>query len=353
MAQNPGDDNGWWGNLFVQQSETEQILNKGFIVEAESEVYVSARANSDGEQYQAGAIVSKGKSGLGTRFRAGMFQNQNSGHIGFISVMASEDLTKVSFNFTKIVETIGGPKVIDSPLIIDLNKGESYVLASRGTGIGEDFSGNELIGTLVSSTKPIVVNTGSASGSFETETGGQDYGMDQIVGSDLVGSEYIFIRGNGNDGWENVLIIADQNNTEILVNGQSYGTLAKAGDYFIIEGNQFSSQSAGGNMYVSSANLDHKLFAFQGTGSVYEAFPSAAAANQGMFFVPPLNCSSKGDVDNIAFIDIILQKLSETIQKVKNATILIEGHTDNQSIQNEVLLDNWEIKTTLLIWLKN
>jgi gliding motility-associated-like protein len=330
LAQNPGDDNGWWGNLFVQQSETEQILNKGFIVEAESEVYVSARANSDGEQYQAGAIVSKGKSGLGTRFRAGMFQNQNTGHIGFISVMASEDLTKVSFNFTKIVETIGGPKVIDSPLIIDLNKGESYVLASRGTGIGEDFSGNELIGTLVSSTKPIVVNTGSASGSFETETGGQDYGMDQIVGSDLVGSEYIFIRGNGNDGWENVLIIADQNNTEILVNGESYGTLAKAGDYFIIEGNQFSSQSAGGNMYVSSANLDHKLFAFQGTGSVYEAFPSAAAANQGMFFVPPLNCSSKGDVDNIAFIDKVGNKTFEgavSFITKKNATILINGNS--------------------------
>ena len=334
LAQNPGDNNGWWSTLFIEQSETEQILNKGFIVEAESEVYISvrvnSRVNSDGEQYQAGAIVSKGISGLGTRFRAGMFQNQNTGHIGFISVMATEDLTKVSFTFTKTVETIGGPKIIDLPLIIDLNKGESYVLASRGTGIGEAFSGNELIGTLVSSTKPIAVNTGSASGSFAIETGGQDYGMDQIVGSDLVGSEYVFIRGNGNDGWENILIIADQNNTEILVNGGTYGTLAKAGDYFIIEGNQFSSQSAGGNMYVSSANLDHKLFAFQGTGSVYEDLPSAAAANQGMFFVPPLNCSSKGDVDNIAFIDKIGNKTFEGAVSFitrKNAAILINGNS--------------------------
>ena len=328
LAQDPGDNNGWWSNLFIEQSETEQILNKGFIVEAKSEVYVSARVNSDGNQFQAGAIVSKGKSGLGTRFRAGMFQNQNSGHIGFISVMATEDLTKVSFTFTKTVETIGGTKTIDFPLIIDLSKGESYVLASTGRGSGGDFLGNELIGTLVSSDKPIVVNTGSASGSFETSTGGQDYGMDQIVGSDLVGSEYIFIRGNGYDGWENVLIIADQNNTEILVNGQSYGTLAKAGDYFIIEGDQFSSQSPGGNMYVRSANLDHKLFAFQGTGSVYD-LANAAAANQGMFFVPPLNCSSKGDVDNIAFIDKIGNKTFEgavSFITKKNATILINGN---------------------------
>ena len=206
------------------------VLNKGFIVESESEVYVSVRANSDGQQYQAGALVSKGKSGLGTRFRAGMFQNQNSSHIGFISVMASEDLTQVAFNFTKNIETTGGPKTTETPLLVNLNKGESYILASQG-GFG-----NELIGTLVTSNKPVIVNTGSASGSFEESIGGQDYGFDQIVGSDLVGSEYIFIRGNGRDGWENVLIIADQDNTEILVNGESYGTIAKAGDYIIIEG---------------------------------------------------------------------------------------------------------------------
>jgi hypothetical protein len=65
LAQDPGNNNGWWSNLFVESSETEQILNKGFIVESESEVYVSVRANSDGQQYQAGALVSKGKSGLG------------------------------------------------------------------------------------------------------------------------------------------------------------------------------------------------------------------------------------------------------------------------------------------------
>ena len=184
LAQNPGNNNGWWSNFFVQSSETEMVLNKGFIVESESEVYVSVRANSDGQQYQAGALVSKGKSGLGTRFRAGMFQNQNSSHIGFISVMASEDLTQVAFNFTKNIETTGGPKTTETPLLVNLNKGESYILASQG-GFG-----NELIGTLVTSNKPVIVNTGSASGSFEESIGGQDYGFDQIVGSDLVGSEY-------------------------------------------------------------------------------------------------------------------------------------------------------------------
>jgi hypothetical protein len=243
--------------------------------------------------------------------------------------MASEDLTQVSFNFTEDRETINGSKLASTPLNITLNKGESYVLASQAVFDGSFANGNELIGTLVTSNKPVVVNTGSASGSFADFTNGQDYGFDQLVGSDLVGSEYIFIRGNGRDEWENILIIADQDNTEILVNGQSYQTIAKAGEYLIIEGDKYSSNVAGANMYVNTKNKDHKLFAFQGTGSVYEESAMAAAANQGMFFVPPLNCSSKGDVDNIAFIDKVGNKTFEgavTFITKKNASILVNGN---------------------------
>ena len=64
-----------------------------------------------------------------------------------------------------------------------------------------------LIGTLITSNKPIVVNTGSTNGSFHNGNG-RDYGIDQIVGADKIGSEYIFVKGDGSDGWENVLIVA-------------------------------------------------------------------------------------------------------------------------------------------------
>ena len=317
LADDPGDTNGWWSNLFVELDQTEQILNKGFIIEAESEVYVSVRMNSDGQQYQAGALVSKGKSGLGTRFWAGMLQNQTALHVGFVSVMATEDQTVISYNFSKDINTIGGEKKVGIPLLVTLDKGESYILASQEFQDG-------LIGTSITSTKPIVVNSGSASGSFETSTGGQDYGIDQIVGADLVGSEYIFIRGNGNNGWENVLLIADQDNTEVIVNGTSIATL-NTGGYVILEGDNYSSELPGANMYVKTKDPNHKLFAYQGTGNVYNS-GFAAAANQGMFFVPPLNCSAKGDVDNIASIDKVGNKVFEgavTFITKKGATIRI------------------------------
>jgi len=317
LAEDPEDDDGWWSNMVVKSSETEKILSKGFIIESSSEIYVSVRLNAVGGDgaYHAGALVSKGLSALGTRFRAGMFKNRQNNQLGFISVMATEDLTKVSFDLKEGVLTTAQL----NDYSIDLNKGESFVISN-------DENEYSLIGTLVTSNKPIVMNSGSATGSFAEDQGGQDYGIDQIVGDNLVGSEYIFIRGNGEDEWENVLLIADQDNTEILINGEPYGDPLSSGDYFIVEGNNFSPN---GNMYVNTVNEDHKLFAYQGIGSVYESNNNnSRAATQGMFFVPPLNCSSKGDVDNIASIDKVGSKEFEgavSFVTKKNSTISING----------------------------
>ena len=49
-------------------------------------------------------------------------------------------------------------------------------------------------------------------------------------------------------------------------------------------------------MYVST---NKNVFAYQGIGG------TTSEANQGMFFVPPLNCGSQGDVDNIPEINRI------------------------------------------------
>ena len=42
--------------------------------------------------------------------------------------------------------------------------------------------------------------------------------IDQIVGDDKIGNEYIFVRGNGLNGWENILIVAHENNTDVFIN---------------------------------------------------------------------------------------------------------------------------------------
>ena len=113
-----------WGEIFVEDSEVETVLNKGFIITADSEIYVSYRFVSSSLN-QAGALVSKGLSALGTRFRAGMLQNQSSSHIGFISVMATENRTTINFELPGSVQTTGGK----SDHSITLEKFQSYIIS--------------------------------------------------------------------------------------------------------------------------------------------------------------------------------------------------------------------------------
>ena len=295
---NLGDNqNDQFGYLFAQPNSQEQILTQhGFIIEADEEIYVSARFIARSNNH-GGALVSKGESALGNRFRTGSLQ-VGGDHMSFFSLMATDDNTFVTINLPAGVASLAG--TTGTINVGPLNRGQSYI-------IGNNETRNGIIGSLIESTKPIVVNTGSGVGSFSPGVpgaGGQDFGVDQIVGVDLVGSEYIFVKGNGRDSWENVLIIADQNNTKININGSPYSDGAgnqitlNEGEFIVIEGDQY----VNGNMYVSTDNKDDKLFAYQGLGDVY-GVAQYPAANQGMVFVPPLSCGTSGNVNNIANID--------------------------------------------------
>ena len=306
-----------WGEIFVQEDEAEVILNKGFVITADEEIYVSYRFVSSSYN-QAGAIVSKGISSLGTRFRAGMLQNYDGSHLGFISVMATENNTIIDFDLPGSVQTTGG----QNDHSITLNKFQSYFIVNKDNI-------NSLNGSLITSDKPISVNSGGF-GSFDSSSAGQDYGVDQIVGSTIVGSEYIFIKGIASNNIETVLIIADQDNTNINVNGEVLNDISgdpvilNSGEYVYIKGDKFID----GNLYVNTDNLNDKLFAYQGTGKTYTS--PYEGANQGMYFVPPLNCATKGDVDNIASINEIGGRVFDDQATVSfitkdNAEVYING----------------------------
>ena len=57
-----------------------------------------------------------------------------------------------------------------------------------------------LIGMLIESDKNIAVISGGANGSMTETYTGRDQGVDQIVGLDKIGNEFIFIEGNPDDG---------------------------------------------------------------------------------------------------------------------------------------------------------
>jgi len=293
--------------LFVDSRVTSVVhADKGYVIEADDVIYVSIRvlANNSGDTStptQAGSLVSKGASALGTTFRAGMFTNENPApnhfnYLNFISVMATENNTVVNFDDMPIGLSIKNFNILtSSSFFVNLKEGESYIIATNASD--NNINKDGLIGTLITSDKPIVVNIGSTNGSFH-DGGGRDYGLDQIVDISKVGTEYIFVRGNGSDNWENVLIVAHEDNTEISINGNGIFATINKGEYSLIEGNEFNTN---GNMFVQTSK---PVFAYQGIGGLNtEGEPSEA--NQGLFFVPPLSCENRGKVDNIPTIESI------------------------------------------------
>ena len=132
--------------LFVDSRQTSIVHNnKGYIIEADDVIYVSIRVLA-GVGAQAGALVSKGSSALGTTFRAGMFTNENprTNYLNFISVMATENNTVV--NFDDLPSGISIKNYSGTlPISVTLNEGESYIVATNAAD--NTINRDGLIGT--------------------------------------------------------------------------------------------------------------------------------------------------------------------------------------------------------------
>ena len=205
------------------------MSNKGFYIEADAPIYVNLR-------YRAGAqgsgLVSKGEAALGKSFRNGGFTNgrpiDTDYYLNFASVMAVEaGTTTVTFSdiFSMIPEASGYPDIERfnetydtdgniNDIVVELDQFETFVVAMKAAKWGDvedPGTGNQgdpypianrdaLVGMSIESSKNIAVISGGANGSMtETETG-RDHGIDQIVGYDKAGTEFIFIKGNPTTG---------------------------------------------------------------------------------------------------------------------------------------------------------
>lgn len=281
--------------LLVSRSNVSAVRNdKGYIIEAEDLVYVTVRLTATPQNYQAGGLVSKGLAALGTKYRIGAFintgvANTSNNHYTFASILATENNTTVSFNDIKTgVSLINNTIAGNTPGSITLNRGESYVLAVEGPN---NANRDGLIGASITATKPIAVNCGSFAGSNGTTTN-LDLGFDQIVSAERTGTDYIFIKGNGPNATERPLIVANENNTDVFINGSATPFITlNAGEYVAFDGSQFSTN---GNLYVSASK---NVFAYQGIGGTNDQ------ANQNMHFVPPLSCETPKIINNIPFIN--------------------------------------------------
>ena len=319
-----GTNTGVFSQLFVSSENAGTVTStKGYYIEADAPIYVSIRYNIVS---QSSGFVSKGEAGLGKSFRTGGFTNGNptdANYLNFASVMAVEaGTTTVTFrdinnnagdgyaDMENIAEVYDGSGNI-ADIEITLNQFETFVIATRAPKRGNNPStGTEnpptaaqgepypitnrdaLIGMLIESDKNIAVISGGANGSMTESKNGRDQGVDQIVGLDKIGNEFIFIEGNPTEGddYDNAIIVAHEDDTAVFLDGSNSATVTlTAGQYYSIEGGQYSS---GGNIYVRTSK---NIYA-------YQSITNGNTANLDMYFVPPLSCTSLESIETISDI---------------------------------------------------
>ncbi len=307
--------NGQPTEMFLDVNDVNVVQNdKGLILEATKDFYVSFRMR---HQNHAETLISKGRPGIGTNFRLG--STPQGGEISirnFVSsVMATENNTSITLSDYNVdVEFISGAGLItaDTQTFV-LNAGESIVFS----GYADNFNNwTGFIGASLTSTKPVAVNTGNATGGVTNN--GSDFTLDQIVSSSQIGTEYIFIEGNGLPEMESPLIIADEDNTQIFVNGDPIPSIVlNAGDYYLVPNSEYQG-TTNQNIYVKSSK---PVFAYQLIGGA----PSSPTS--GLNFIPPLSCFFQESVYLPAINEIGGTNYDSDLMILtySNATITING----------------------------
>lgn len=281
--------------MFLGPSDVGRVTNnKGLILEGSKDFYASFRVKSTNH---AETLILKGKEGLGTEFRLGSLPQVYDGDSRnfMASFMATEDNTEINVTDydSEVVFRSNGIDILSNSLNYRLNAGQVVVV----TGYTNTFANlTGFVGALVSSDKPIVVNSGNALAGMGTTTDGQDFTLDQIVPVEKVGTQYALVRGNGSNLSEFPLVIATQNNTQIFINGNSTPLASlNAGDYFLVPNSYYQGVN-NKNMYITSNNPIYMYQIIAG---------STSDATNGLNFIPPLSCFFQKSVDLIPSIDQI------------------------------------------------
>lgn len=215
----------------------------------------------------------KGRNALGNEFfipaqnyidnRWSLTPDARSG----FDIVATEDNTTITIYPTKSIEVNR-----TTPYTITLNRGQTYSATASSR-----LAVNHLYGTRVVSDKPIAITIKD-----DSVYGNACYDLmgDQIVPTNLLGTDYIAIKGSLT-AQEGICVIAPYNNTEIYINGNAVpvATINSTGIYkFTIPG------VAGTSTYIRTSKPAYVL---QITGFGCET---------GQALLPPVACTGSSKV---------------------------------------------------------
>lgn len=263
----------------LETRPTNAVLNTGLRISSTSTItcYYECANNNNTDIWAL-----KGPNGLGTEFYIPLHKHNPFQNFLFSAphpAFASFDICATDNN---TVVTIYSPTQVDGfPALqqfsITLNRGQTYSCGWTGTNYTNPATHPS--GAIVLSSKPITVSLKDDSN--RNPSGGcYDILGDQIVPVDIVGEDYIAVKGSlNNNGDESVVLMATQNNTQVFLNGAStpVATLF-AGEYYRID------------MDYLTTGPDNSVY-IHCTKPTYAMHITGFGCEMGMAQLPPLNCA--------------------------------------------------------------
>ncbi|WP_338759833.1 LamG-like jellyroll fold domain-containing protein [Bernardetia sp. ABR2-2B] len=259
------------------------IFRSGLLVESTARITAYYEVNR-GNNPDIFAL--KGKNGLGTDFYVPMqtaWNHQNgqnpNGHSGFV-IVATESNTTVTVTTTRPTRSFGtgatGTTAPAGTYTITLNRGQTYTVAAQ-----QPSAGNAPAGSRIVSDKPVAVTL--YHDSIRTGAGGcYDLAGDQLVPVDIVGDEYIIMRGTlgipSSAQPEKVYILATQPGTTFTVNRN--GTPIAG-----------TPTLAAGQQYIFDMAIGTAKAYIKSNKPIYVLHMSGYGCETGAAILPPIECT--------------------------------------------------------------
>ncbi len=267
----------------LETRPTNTVLNTGLHISSTADItcYYEASYSNNPD-----IMPLKGRNGLGLEFyiplhkHAPFYNNDfGSGDKAYASfdIVATENNTEVMIYSPTPVD---GHAALTAFTVI-LNRGQTY--SCGWTGANYIQPATHPSGAVVLSNKPVAISLKDDS-NHNPSGGCYDLMLDQIVPVNILGTDYVAIKGQLNaTGDESLFLMAVENNTKVYIDGNAtpVATLF-AGQYY-----RHDMDGLVAPITSSYAHTSKPVYAIHVTGFGCE---------QGMAILPPLNCAGSRQV---------------------------------------------------------
>ncbi|MCB9167104.1 MAG: gliding motility-associated C-terminal domain-containing protein [Flavobacteriales bacterium] len=271
----------------LETRPTNTICNTGLHIQSTADItcyYESSNTNNPD------ILALKGVNGLGTEFyiplhKHAPFHNHDFNPYVNDLAFASFDIVATQNNSTVMIYS---PVAVDghsalTPFVITLNAGQTYSCANTDPVTHTDPLTHPS-GAVVLSDKPVAVSIKDDS-NHNPSGGCYDLMLDQIVPVDILGTDYVAVKGAlNNNGDESVFVMAVENNTKVYINGSTTAVATLfAGQYYRHDMDYLNGSPDNATLITGSKPL-------------YAVHVTGFGCEQGMALLPPLNCAGSSQL---------------------------------------------------------